>query len=69
MMPKRKGPPAPPQAVYNAGKRKERCSKAIKLVKSLIGDSLYDDIDRPCDPNLKLALEYLEQHRKNLEMV
>jgi hypothetical protein len=61
MMPKRKGPPAPPQAVYNAGKRKERCSKAINLVKQLKADS--------DDPNLKLAIAYLEQHRRNLEVV
>lgn len=61
MMPKKKGPPAPQRAVYNAGERRESCLKAIDLVKQIMEDSN--------DPSLILALAYLEAHRRTLESI
>lgn len=60
MMPKRKGPPAPPLAVSRAGKRKEHCTKAINLVSRLIADCGDND------DGLRIALQHLKEHKTKL---
>lgn len=57
----RKAYTAPPNAVYNHAKKKERCTKAINLIKLLLADSN--------EEGLKIALKNLENYKTKLTTV
>lgn len=52
----------PPTPVYNIGKRKERCTKAINLLRLLLSDS-------PGHKGLMAAIQDIEAYREKLNDV
>jgi uncharacterized alpha-E superfamily protein len=53
----------PPDAIYNLGKRKERATNTIKLLKTL----LIEDLEG--HPTIQSALEVMNGYRKSLDEV